>query len=181
MKPSSRVVSRGAVRPWLLLLAACLGACLCARGQTLVVRPQDALMDERVAVRVADLKPRQPVVIRASTQDADGKLWQSFAGFYADARGAVDPAKQAPANGMYTKVDPMGLVRSMHPPGADYDRARFTYKRADALTFKFSQEVDGLEGFTCSNPEYQDYVNEFREEIEDLVESALAVDKPICF
>jgi hypothetical protein len=46
---------------------------------------------------------------------------------------------------------------------------------------KLREEVERLEGFTCSDPEYQHYMDEFREEMEDLVESALAVDKPICF
>lgn len=116
---------------------------LMARGQAIVVHPLDGMMDERLAVAVTGLKPRQPVIIRASTQDADGRLWQSHADFFADPQGEVDLSKQAPADGTYAGADPMGLIRSMNLPGADYNRARFTYKRADPLTFRFSVEVDG--------------------------------------
>lgn len=120
-----------------------LSGTLLVRGQAIVVHPRDGMMDERLAVTVTGLKPRQPVIIRASMQDADGRLWQSYAGFFADPQGAIDLSKQAPANGTYSGADPMGLIRSMNLPGADYDRARFTYKRADPLTFRFSVEVAG--------------------------------------
>jgi hypothetical protein len=114
-----------------------------ARGQLIVIHPRGGMMDERLTINVTGLKPRQPVIIRASTQDTDGRLWQSYAGFFADPQGAVNLSKQAPANGTYSGADPMGLIRSMNLPGADYDRARFTYKRADPLTFRFSVEVAG--------------------------------------
>src|SRR5262249_58179579 len=111
--------------------------------QTLVGKPRNGMSNERLVKKISSLKPRQPVTIRAMTQDADGKLWQSFAGFYADRRGIVDLEAQAPANGNYRGIDAMGLIRSMNVSGVDYNRARFTYKRADPLIFKFSLEVDG--------------------------------------
>jgi hypothetical protein len=46
---------------------------------------------------------------------------------------------------------------------------------------KLREEVDRLADFTCSEAENQGYVDEFREEMDELVESALAVDKPIVF
>jgi dienelactone hydrolase len=112
-------------------------------GQTLVVHPRDGMMDERLAINVINLQPQQPVIIRASIQDADGKLWQSYAGFYADDRGAVNLATQAPVNGTYAGVDAMGLIQSMNLPGADYNRARFTYKGANPITIRFSVEIAG--------------------------------------
>ena len=116
---------------------------LSVRGQTINVHPRDGMMDERLAINITGLKPRQPVIVRASAQDADGRLWQSYAGFFADPRGTVNLSKQAPANGAYSGADPMGLVRSMNLPGVDYDRARFTKNRADPLAFRFSVEVAG--------------------------------------
>jgi hypothetical protein len=43
------------------------------------------------------------------------------------------------------------------------------------------EEIDRLAGFTCANEEHQDYMEEFRQQMEELVESALAVDKSIVF
>jgi dienelactone hydrolase len=127
------------------VLLVCLGinAASFVCGQTLAVQPRDGTADERLAVRIDDLKPRQPVVVRASTKDADGKLWQSHAGFYADERGTVNLSTQAPAHGTYTGIDPTRLISSMNPPGVDYGRARFAYKRADPLTITISVESDG--------------------------------------
>lgn len=114
-----------------------------AYGQTLVVQPLDGMSDERLIIKISNLKPRQPIIIRATSQDADGRLWQSFAGFYADRRGIVDLAAQAPANGTYNGVDAMGLIRSMNVSGADHNRVRLTHKRADPVSFRFSLEVAG--------------------------------------
>lgn len=66
----------------LLVAATCcgLGATKSVWGQSISVRPQDGIADERLAIRLTGLKPKEPVVIRASMQDAEGKLWQSYAG-----------------------------------------------------------------------------------------------------
>lgn len=126
-----------------LMICLSLSLSLSVCGQTIIVRPEDGMMDEPFNVRVTGLKPQRPVIVRASMQDADGKQWQAFAGFYADARGAINLAAQAPANGSYTGIDAMGLMRSMNLPGSDYNRARFAYKKASPLTMRISAEVDG--------------------------------------
>lgn len=46
---------------------------------------------------------------------------------------------------------------------------------------KLREEIDELEGFTCSDAEHQHYMDEFRQEMNELVESALSVGKPIVF
>ncbi len=112
-------------------------------GQTLSVNPADSLVDETLSIRVSSLKPNQPVIIRVSAQDANGKLWQSFAGFYADRSGTIDLSKHAPTNGTYSGVNAMGLIQSMNVAGADYNRARFATKRVEPILFKFSLEIDG--------------------------------------
>lgn len=139
LKTALRLIGRAL----LFLVQACASADLFVNGQTLTVRPLDSLVDERLNLTVAGLKPNQPVIIRASTQDADGKLWQAYAGFYADAQGRVEVARQTPRNGTYSGVDSMGLIRSMNLPGVDHNRARFTYKRAAPLIFNFSLESGG--------------------------------------
>ncbi len=131
----------------LLVAAACCGqgAAKPVWGQSISVRPQDGIVDERLAIRITGLKPKEPVIIRASMQDAEGRLWQSYAGFYADAHGSVDLAAQAPDNGTYTGIDVMGLIQSMNLPGNDHNRARFTLKGTDPLIIKYSVEIDGKE------------------------------------
>jgi len=96
----------------LFVLAVCcsLGA-IPVQGQVIEVRPQDGMMDERLMIIINGLQPRQPATVRASMQDAEGRLWQSFAGFYADARGVVNLAVQEPVNGTYRGIDPMGLIK----------------------------------------------------------------------
>jgi dienelactone hydrolase len=146
MEPTQRRAGSGLLtRPLRIFTLACLGlsATLRVPGQAIDVQPRDGMMDGPIYVKVNGLKPRQPVVVRATAKDADGRLWQSYAGFYADERGQVNLSTRPPANGTYAGIDPAGLISSMNLPGADYDRARFTYRRAEPLTFNFSVEVAG--------------------------------------
>lgn len=112
-------------------------------AQNLIVTPQDSLADEPLNIKVINLRPKQPVIIRASAHDSSNRTWQSFAGFYADSKGIVDAAAQAPENGTYTKADVMGLITSMNLPNPDYNRARFTYQGTNPLKFSFSAEING--------------------------------------
>ena len=146
MKKTPRRAGSGVPpRRLLALTLACfsLSATLRVHGQAIAVRPRDGMADGPADITVTGLRPRQPIIVRASTTDADGRLWQSYAGFYADERGAVNLSAQAPVNGTYTGIDPTGLISSMNLPGADYDRARFTYRRAEPLNFNFSVELAG--------------------------------------
>jgi dienelactone hydrolase len=121
--------------------------CLCfpivCWGQTLIITPTDSVMDETLSIRVSSLPPNQPIIIRASTQDTNGKLWQSFAGFYADKNGMVDLSIQSPIHETYSGINPMGLIQSMNVSGADYNRTRFAFKRFEPIKFKFILEIEG--------------------------------------
>jgi dienelactone hydrolase len=117
-------------------------ASICS-GQKLSINPLDSLVDELLQIKITGLRPRQPVIIRASITDSNDKHWQSYAGFYADNQGVVDLSTQPPANGTYNGVDVMGLITSMNLPNPDHDRARFTYRRSYPLTFHFTVEIDG--------------------------------------
>lgn len=78
----------------------------------LVVRPESALFDTAVDVRVKTKTPDVPVTLEASG-DIDGTTYRSWASFLTDASGAVDLARVAPLRGTYSGVDPMGLFWSM--------------------------------------------------------------------
>jgi hypothetical protein len=124
-----------------LLILLCFAFCI--KAQTLQITPADSLMDEPLSIRISALKPNQPVIIRATTQDANGKLWQSFAGFFSDRNGAVNLTKQSPTHGTYSGINPIGLIQSMNVADADYNRIRFATKRVEPISFKFSLEIDG--------------------------------------
>src|SRR5688572_29266291 len=84
-----------------------------ANAQRLELGPKQALVDERVGIRVTGLGKGQVIVVRASRPDSAGRLWQSYAGFRADANGVVDLEREPPANGSYRGIQPMGLFSSM--------------------------------------------------------------------
>jgi dienelactone hydrolase len=100
-----------------LLTAVFLFACGfgALRAQTLDVIPSHVLSDESPTLRAGGLQPGQRVLIRAELVDGAGNHWSSQAEFIADAQGAVDTSRQAPAKGSYNEVSPMGLVWSMKP------------------------------------------------------------------
>ena len=116
-----------------------------SQAQMIKVEPKDGLADERLTIQVTGLKPKQPVIIRASMKDADEQLWQSHAGFYADQNGVVDLSKQAPVNGDYTGIDAMGLIFSMDLDLPLENRRyfeSFVWLTLNPLTIRFSLEVD---------------------------------------
>jgi dienelactone hydrolase len=83
------------------------------RGQTIAVSPNRVMTDQAASILVSGLQSGERVSIRGELVDgADGR-WSSQADFVADAQGAIDTSKQAPAAGSYKEVSAMGLVWSM--------------------------------------------------------------------
>ena len=70
-------------------------------------------MDEEVRICVHGLRPRQPVILRAATEDDDGRCWSSHGHFLADESGSVDVVTQESRGGTYRGASPMGLLWSM--------------------------------------------------------------------
>ncbi|MFD1084041.1 acyl-CoA thioesterase/bile acid-CoA:amino acid N-acyltransferase family protein [Micromonospora andamanensis] len=83
------------------------------------VSPAVALADEPVRVRVRGLAARERVVVAAEAHDHAGHLWRAEVTFVADANGVVDVSRDAPVEGSYSGVDPMGLFWSMDPLDGD--------------------------------------------------------------
>ena len=100
------MLHKSKLNPWFTGILGCvlLGAAN-AGAQKLSASPRESQMDERLQIKITGLRAAQPVIVRASVTDSDGRLWQSYAGFYADAKGTVDLTKRAPANGTYTGID----------------------------------------------------------------------------
>jgi len=69
--------------------------------------------DEPVQVKVAGLRPRQVVTMRARSTDERGEVFSSLASYRADGRGEIDLDREPSLSGSYVGVEPMGLLRSL--------------------------------------------------------------------
>jgi hypothetical protein len=62
---------------------------------------------------VSGLEPGQEVSLRSRLLRSDSRWWSGAARFVADAAGCVDLTRDAPREGAYAGVDPMGLFWAM--------------------------------------------------------------------
>ncbi|MEQ2163434.1 hypothetical protein GOODEAATRI_030126 [Goodea atripinnis] len=73
------------------------------------------LFDEPVQVKVAGLRPKQVVTMRATSTDEKGVVFSSTATYRANNSGDIDLIRDASLSGSYVGVEPMGLLWSMRP------------------------------------------------------------------
>ena len=114
-----------------------------ATAQQLQVEPKEGLADESLSISAKGLPAHSPVTIRATMKDSQGRVWQSFAGFYADIRGTLDLSSQAPIHGSYTGINVNGLIQSMQLPGDAYGRSRFSSEWSARYAIQFDLESHG--------------------------------------
>ena len=96
-----------------------------------------------LVLRVAGLRPRAPVRIRASTTDRSGRTWRAEAMFRSSDT-VVDIARDAAVAGDYRGIDPDGLVTHMRPVGGlRPDRRRFVPASSRVLTVGLEVRVPG--------------------------------------
>ncbi|XP_032421509.1 acyl-coenzyme A thioesterase 5-like isoform X3 [Xiphophorus hellerii] len=69
--------------------------------------------DEPVQVKVAGLRSKQLVTLRARSTDERGVVFNSSASYRADGRGEIDLNRDASLSGSYVGVEPMGLLWSL--------------------------------------------------------------------
>ncbi|XP_067462706.1 acyl-coenzyme A thioesterase 1-like isoform X5 [Thunnus thynnus] len=100
------------------------------------------LFDEPVQVKVAGLRSRQVVTMKARSTDEKGVEFSSSATYRADGSGEVDLERDPSLSGSYVGVEPMGLLWSMR---ADTLHKRFQKNRSlNPHVVKFSvHEVEG--------------------------------------
>ncbi|HEX6062973.1 MAG TPA: acyl-CoA thioesterase/BAAT N-terminal domain-containing protein, partial [Longimicrobiales bacterium] len=88
-----------------------LGA-LTAQNPTITVRPNDALIDQPVAIVVSALPPRTQVVIRSYIRTDSATYYAAEGTYLSDDRGEVRLDRDASRGGTYAGIDPMGLFWS---------------------------------------------------------------------
>ncbi|MDQ2780500.1 MAG: acyl-CoA thioesterase/BAAT N-terminal domain-containing protein, partial [Pseudomonadota bacterium] len=111
---------------------------------TLSVSPAVALIDVPRRIVVKGLKPQEPVTLSSRTVRGEGAVWQAAAHFVADADGTVDLARDAPVDGSYQGVSPMGLLWAQAPEAGADPRAIFAAAAAaDLHTVIGLQRADG--------------------------------------
>ncbi|KAL6103785.1 acot4 [Pungitius sinensis] len=102
------------------------------------------MFDEPVQVKVAGLRSRQVVTLRARSTDEKGVVFSSSATVRADGSGRIDLERDPSLGGTYTGVEPMGLLWSMRP-----DTLHKRFQRTKSLNphvVKFSVHEDEEEG-----------------------------------
>lgn len=82
----------------------------------LSVEPERALVDVPRRIVLAGAAPGERVLLEAVTMRA-GHPWRAAATFVADPGGVVDPAAQAPVDGDYAGIQPMGLITAQTGSG----------------------------------------------------------------
>ncbi|KAF1384057.1 hypothetical protein PFLUV_G00138320 [Perca fluviatilis] len=85
------------------------------------------MFDEPVQVKVAGLRARQVVTMRARCTDDKGLVFSSSATYKADGSGEIDLERDPSLSGSYVGVEPMGLLWSMR---ADSLHKRFQIKNS---------------------------------------------------
>jgi dienelactone hydrolase len=79
------------------------------------ISPTQPNLDTELHIRVVDVAPGEPVSLRAAQRDLRGGRWRSANVFIAGADATVDLTRDAPVDGSYDGVDPMGFIWSMRP------------------------------------------------------------------
>ncbi|XP_076601678.1 acyl-coenzyme A thioesterase 1-like [Chaetodon auriga] len=102
------------------------------------------LFDEPVRVKVAGLRPRQVVTMRARSTDEKGVVFSSSATYRADGSGEIDLDRDPSLGGSYVGVEPMGLLCWMRPETPH--RYFIKDKALQPLEVKFSVHKEEGEG-----------------------------------
>lgn len=102
------------------------------------------LFDEPVQVKVAGLRSRQVVTMRATSKDEKGVVFSSSATYKADGNGEVNLDRDPSISGSYVGVEAMGLLWSMRA-----DKPHTKFKKLNSLNphvVKFSVHEEEGEG-----------------------------------
>lgn len=98
------------------------------------ITPGDALIDVPRRISVQGLAPDEVITLRSRTVRGPGVMWHAQARYRADARGTVDLSRDAPLDGSYAGISPMGLIWSQSPEQDGSPREVFHTEACAPLT-----------------------------------------------
>lgn len=107
----------------------------------LTISPRSPALDTVLHIRLSGLPPHARVQLAASQLDTRGCPWSSSAAFTARDDGTIDLGRDAPGQGSYSGVDPMGLIWSMEPLGEPASRKPASPLAPSRLTI--TAQLDG--------------------------------------
>ncbi|XP_062413802.1 acyl-coenzyme A thioesterase 5-like [Pungitius pungitius] len=102
------------------------------------------MFDEPVQVKVAGLRSRQVVTLRARSTDEKGVVFSSSATVRADGSGRIDLERDPSLSGTYTGVEPMGLLWSMRPDALHKRFRRTKSLNPHVVKFSVHEEEGGM-------------------------------------
>ncbi|XP_062413549.1 LOW QUALITY PROTEIN: acyl-coenzyme A thioesterase 1-like [Pungitius pungitius] len=102
------------------------------------------MFDEPVQVKVAGLRSRQVVTLRARSTDEKGVVFSSSATVRADGSGRIDLERDPSLGGTYTGVEPMGLLWSMRPDALHKRFQRTKSLNPHVVKFSVHEEEGGM-------------------------------------
>jgi dienelactone hydrolase len=102
------------------------------------IEPRTPLLDQSVSIRLVGLPPGAIVTLRARLEPR----WESRAVFAADSVGTIDLDRDAPLEGTYEGIDPVGLLWSMGYEGED---PWLSLADTTKFTTTLHAELDGVE------------------------------------
>lgn len=149
-----------------------------SRQFTLSIEPRRALVDEPVTIMISGLQPGERVSLKANLFNHGNADWKSAATYIANAEGVVDLNEQAPVEGSYSGIDPMGLFWSMDrlekQEGAAKEQptekaVSFSgdVKPGESMSMEFRAEADGRPPAVTGIERYWATPNVMREPVSD--------------
>ncbi|KAL3055619.1 hypothetical protein OYC64_018316 [Pagothenia borchgrevinki] len=102
------------------------------------------MFDEPLQVKVAGLRSRQVVTLRARATDEKGVMFSSMATYEADGSGEVDLQRDPSLSGTYTGVQPMGLLWSMRPDTLHKSLIKTCSLKPHVVRFSVHEEKGGM-------------------------------------
>lgn len=110
---------------------------------TIEVYPTDGLIDLPLDIRMAGLRPRTRIVIKAcATFSAQAGTWSTSATYEADDKGEIDLNAQAPISGDFTVPDANALIWSLRPDDPNTN-ARTLSEGLDSYELRITAETEG--------------------------------------
>ncbi|KAM9349538.1 LOW QUALITY PROTEIN: acyl-coenzyme A thioesterase 1-like [Symphorus nematophorus] len=104
------------------------------------------LFDEPVQVKVAGLRSRQVVTMRARATDEKGVAFSSSATYRADGSGEIDLDRDPSLSGSYVGVEPMGLLWSMKADTLHKRLQKINSLNPHVMKFSVHEEEEEGEG-----------------------------------